>query len=47
MWRGPRTAAAGLVGMICPVTIQSNKCFSAAKRSLAVGADRARCNSSM
>ncbi len=24
-WRGPRTAAAGLVGMIWPMTIQSNR----------------------
>jgi len=25
IWRGPRTAAAGLVGMIWPITIQSNR----------------------
>ena len=25
MWRGPRTAAAGLIGMIWPITIQSNR----------------------
>ena len=46
MWRGPRTAAAGLVVMIWPITIQSNRCFNAARRSFAVGADRAFCNCS-
>jgi hypothetical protein len=25
IWRGPRTAAAGLTGMIWPITIQSNR----------------------
>ena len=25
IWRGPRTALAGLIGMIWPITIQSNK----------------------
>lgn len=37
--RGPRTAAAGLVGMIWPLTSQSNRCRSAASLSLAVGVE--------
>ena len=32
MWSGPRTAAAGMVGMIWPITIQSNRWRSAAAR---------------
>ena len=44
MWSGPRTAAAGLVGMIWPIAIQSNRWRSAARRCFAVGADRARHN---
>jgi hypothetical protein len=32
---------AGLIGMIWPITIQSNKWRKAARRSFAVGADRA------
>jgi hypothetical protein len=47
IWRGPRTAAAGLAGMIWPMTIQLNRWRNAARRSFAVGADRARCNCSM
>jgi hypothetical protein len=47
MWRGPRTAAAGLVGMIWPTTIQSNRWRNAAKRSFTVGADRAWFNCSI
>ena len=47
IWRGPRTAAAGLTGMIWPITIQSNKCRNAARRSFAVGADRAFCSCSI
>jgi len=47
MWRGPRTAAAGVVGMIWPMTSQSNKWRSAAKRSFAVGSARAFCNRSI
>ena len=47
IWRGPRTAAAGLTGMIWPMTSQSNKCRSAASRSFAVGAERAFCNCSI
>jgi hypothetical protein len=46
IWRGPRTALAGLVGMIWPITIQSNKWRKAARRSFAVGAERAFCNCS-
>jgi hypothetical protein len=33
--------------MIWPMTSQSNKCRNAAKRSFAVGADRAFCNCSI
>ena len=44
--RGPRTEEAGFTGTICPVTSQSNKCRTAARRSFAVGAACSRvCNS--
>jgi hypothetical protein len=37
----PTFAVAGLVGMIWPITIQSNRWRKAARRSFAVGTDRA------
>ena len=39
---GPRTEAAVLIGTIWPITSQSNRCRSAARRCLTVGGDSAR-----
>jgi hypothetical protein len=44
IWRGPRTALAGLTGHdLANHPIQSNKWRKVARRSVAVGADRAFC----